>query len=72
MWEVQYAVRHDNVPGSLQDFGKIANRNFEIRGLTSPVCIKPLGVVHAFHGYVLVQTHRAAHWRTLALRGPQP
>jgi len=30
MWEVQYAARHDNVPGTLRDFGKIANRNFEI------------------------------------------
>jgi len=30
MWQVQYAARHDNVPGSLRDFGKIANRNFEI------------------------------------------
>jgi len=30
MWEVQYAARHDNVPGLLRDFGKMANRNFEI------------------------------------------
>ena len=27
MWEVHYAARYDNVPGSLRDFGKIANRN---------------------------------------------
>jgi len=30
MWEVQYAARNDNVPGSLRDFGKMANRNFGI------------------------------------------
>jgi len=30
MWEVQYAAQHDNVPGSLRDFGKIANHSFEI------------------------------------------
>jgi len=30
MWQVQYAARHDNVPGSLRDFGKMANRNYEI------------------------------------------
>jgi len=30
MWQVQYAARYDNVPGSLRNFGKIANRNFEI------------------------------------------
>ena len=30
MWKVQYAATHDNVPGPLRDFGKIANHNFEI------------------------------------------
>jgi len=30
MWEAQYAARHDNVAGLLRDFGKMANRNFEI------------------------------------------
>jgi len=30
VWEVQYAARHGSVPGTLRDFGKIANQNFEI------------------------------------------
>jgi len=30
MWEVQHAARHDNVPGSLRDFSKMAKHNFQI------------------------------------------
>ena len=30
MCSTGYAVRYDNVPGSLRDFGKIANHNFKI------------------------------------------
>jgi len=39
MWKVQYAARHDNVPGSLRDFGKMANHNFEI-WFTQPGMLK--------------------------------
>ena len=46
MWQVQYAARYDNVPGSLRNFGKIANRNFEI-------WFTPHGVQKAFASGVL-------------------
>ena len=46
LWEVQYAARHDNVPGSLRDFGKMANHNFEI-WFTQP------GMLKAFASRVL-------------------
>ena len=46
LWEVQYAARHDNVPGSLRDFGKMANHNFEIL-FTQP------GMLKAFASRVL-------------------
>jgi len=46
VWEVQYATRHDNVPGSLRYFGKMANHNFEI-WLTQP------GMLKAFASTVL-------------------
>ena len=39
MWEVQCAARHDNVLGSLRDFGKMANHNFEI-WFTQPGMLK--------------------------------
>ena len=46
IWEVQYAARHDNVPGSLQDFGRMTNHNFEI-WFTQP------GMLKAFASKVL-------------------
>ena len=39
MWEVQYAARHDNVPGPLRDFGRMTNHEFEI-WFTQPGMLK--------------------------------